>query len=283
MSDVFISYASADRDRARAIATLLSDNGWSVWWDRSIAPGKSYDQVIEAALDSAKCVIVLWSKNSVASEWVKTEAAEGARRKILVPVLIDDVRVPLEFRRVQAANLTTWASSPDHPEIASLFNSIESLVGRSAHGAEATSKEASRGPIDVGGHERVAASVRRTSTIKVLVLLQMGAIWVLLIMLLFNDYLHDLGFPLMQTINSVIWWSAPAGVWLAVLAHSRPFRLGIMFAWSSVAGYILSWVCLFTHPIAGTEFSVIGPTLFGIAVVPFGLVTLRRLEGGEAT
>ena len=62
MSDIFISYASADRDRAQGlVATALDRRGWSTWWDRSIPPGKEYDQVIEEALDCAKCVIVLWS------------------------------------------------------------------------------------------------------------------------------------------------------------------------------------------------------------------------------
>jgi hypothetical protein len=46
MPDVFISYASADRDRARLIAEVLATKGWSVWWDREIPPGKSFDEVI---------------------------------------------------------------------------------------------------------------------------------------------------------------------------------------------------------------------------------------------
>ena len=96
MSDIFVSYASADRDRARAVAQALTEQGWSVWWDRTIPPGKQFDEVIEEALDSARCVVVLWSKASVASQWVKTEAAEAMRRKILVPVLIEDVKIPLE-------------------------------------------------------------------------------------------------------------------------------------------------------------------------------------------
>jgi hypothetical protein len=87
MSDIFISYASADRERATLLSKALQRRGRSVWWDRTIPPGKEYDQVIEEALDSAQCVVVLWSHASVASSWVKTEAAEAMRRKILVPAL----------------------------------------------------------------------------------------------------------------------------------------------------------------------------------------------------
>ena len=81
MSDVFLSYASADRERAVAIAELLRMSGYSVWWDRTIPPGRVFDEVLQEALSSAGCIVVLWSRASVASNWVKTEAAEGATRQ----------------------------------------------------------------------------------------------------------------------------------------------------------------------------------------------------------
>jgi hypothetical protein len=109
VSDIFISYASADRERAIPVVDALRQKGWSVWWDRIVPPGKTWDQVIETALDEARCVIVLWSRDSVLSDWVKTEADEGKRRGILVPVLIDAVKIPLAFRRVQAADLVGWS------------------------------------------------------------------------------------------------------------------------------------------------------------------------------
>ena len=132
MSDIFVSYASADRDRARAVSQALTDQGWSVWWDRTIPPGRQFDEVIEEALDSARCVVVLWSKASVASQWVKTEAAEAMRRKILVPVLIEDVKIPLEFRRLQAADLSTWTGGDTHEEVRKFFASIGTNVGQLA-------------------------------------------------------------------------------------------------------------------------------------------------------
>jgi hypothetical protein len=125
MSDIFISYASADRERAKLVSGTLDRRGWSVWWDRTIPPGKEYDEVIEKALDSAKCVVVLWSNVSVASSWVKTEAAEAMRRKILVPALIDEVKIPLEFRRLQAADLSHWQGEASHPELEKFFDSID--------------------------------------------------------------------------------------------------------------------------------------------------------------
>src|SRR5262245_38478622 len=132
MSDIFISYARADRQKAELLANAFSQKGWSVWWDREIPPGKSYDEVIENALSSARCVIVLWSKDSVSSRWVKTEAAEGAARGILVPALIDKVRIPLEFKRIEAADLCDWQGDSPHSEFDQLLQTVASLLDGSA-------------------------------------------------------------------------------------------------------------------------------------------------------
>ena len=131
MSDIFISYSSKDREKARKIAKALEAQGWSVWWDRKIPPGKSFDKVIEEELDASKCVVVLWSKASVASDWVKTEAAEGKQRGMLFPVLIDAVaaNVPLEFKRLQAVDLVTWEKDKPHPEFTNLLKAISEVLG----------------------------------------------------------------------------------------------------------------------------------------------------------
>jgi len=126
--EIFISYASADRPFAQSLAKALQNEGWSVWWDRAIPPGKSFDAVIEEALDGAKCVVVLWSKSSVASDWVKVEAAEASRRRILIPALIDSATIPLEFRRIQAASLVDWSGSGDHSGFQSLTASVRELL-----------------------------------------------------------------------------------------------------------------------------------------------------------
>jgi hypothetical protein len=130
MSKIFISYASEDRPRAKIIAEALEHQGYSVWWDVDIPPGKTFDNTIKVELDSAKCIIVLWSWKSVLSDWVKEESSEGVKRKILIPVLIDDVEIPLGFKRIQAARLIDWSGTLPNPEFDILLKSVKELVGQ---------------------------------------------------------------------------------------------------------------------------------------------------------
>src|SRR5256885_753884 len=103
MAQIFLSYASEDRDRAQALAEELQ-RSWSVWWDRNIPPGKSFDEVIEAELQQCRCCVVLWSRASVSSRWVRSEATDAFDRDILVPALLEPgLTLPLAFRRLQAA------------------------------------------------------------------------------------------------------------------------------------------------------------------------------------
>jgi hypothetical protein len=124
MTDVFLSYASEDRERARKLASALEARGWSVWWDRKIIAGQAFDQVIEHELETAKCVVVLWSKDSISSEWVKNEAAVAAERGVLVPALIDNIKLPLEFRRKQTADLVGWDGAPSHGGLQALCDGV---------------------------------------------------------------------------------------------------------------------------------------------------------------
>jgi len=106
MANIFLSYARKDRAKAEWLAAELRQHGgWTVWWDRQIFLGGVFWRVIQRELDAAECVVVLWSKHSVESDWVVSEAREALRRNILIPVRIDEVRVPLEFSGLQTADL----------------------------------------------------------------------------------------------------------------------------------------------------------------------------------
>ncbi len=77
MASVFLSYDREDADRARPLALALEKAGHSVWWDRHVKSGAQYSKEIEAELSKADAVVVLWSKQSVESAWVRDEATAG--------------------------------------------------------------------------------------------------------------------------------------------------------------------------------------------------------------
>lgn len=128
MADVFISYASEDKPRVSKIATAVEACDWSVWWDRKIIAGHTFDEVIERELEAAKSVVVLWSKDSISSEWVKNEASVAADRGILVPAMIDKVKLPLAFRRKQTVDLVGWDGQSSDERFKLLCDGVAAAV-----------------------------------------------------------------------------------------------------------------------------------------------------------
>jgi hypothetical protein len=126
--DIFLSYSSRDLKRAKIIIEALEKKGFSVWWDTKIPPGTTFDEFIEKNLKATKCVIALWSNNSILSNWVKEEALYGRKKGILIPVLIDDVEIPFGFSRLEAARLINWDGNPNS-EFDLLLKSITNIVG----------------------------------------------------------------------------------------------------------------------------------------------------------
>ena len=124
MADVFLSYASADRAIAERLARAIAQSGLSVWWDRHIKGGAEFARDIEQQLESAKHVLVLWSKEAINSRWVRDEASVAADTRRLVAATIDGTPAPLGFRQFQTINLKKWTTrSPALP--AELLEALE--------------------------------------------------------------------------------------------------------------------------------------------------------------
>ena len=142
MADIFLSYNEKDRDAVRRLAEALQSTGWSVWWDRRIPAGLTWRGVLERELQHMRCMVVLWSQHSVASDWVCEEAAEGRQLGRLVPVLLERVRPPAGFREIQAADLVDWDGTRDFLGLRRLFEDIERLIGKPGAAAEPAPKTA---------------------------------------------------------------------------------------------------------------------------------------------
>ncbi|HET8534378.1 MAG TPA: TIR domain-containing protein [Sphingomicrobium sp.] len=131
MSDVFVSYKAEDRRRVKPLVDALESEGYSVWWDEQIGGGATWRHAIEAELNSAKCVIVAWSKRSVGEEgiFVQDEATRAQQRHVYVPVLIDKVHLPLGFGETQALPLVGWKGDPADARYQAILAAIRRITG----------------------------------------------------------------------------------------------------------------------------------------------------------
>jgi hypothetical protein len=134
LANVFISYGHDDRATARRFADALEHEGFSVWWDASLRSGDAFDAAIESALREAKAVIVLWSKTSVQSRWVRAEATLADRNRTLVPVMIEPCERPIMFELTQTADLSRWDGDVSDRTWQAFLADVRRFVG--AAGAE---------------------------------------------------------------------------------------------------------------------------------------------------
>jgi class 3 adenylate cyclase/tetratricopeptide (TPR) repeat protein len=158
--DVFLSYARDDQAVARKFAEALERDGLAVWWDVALRSGEAYDVVMEAALKSAKAVVVLWSKKSVDSRWVRAEATQADQNGTLVPVMIEACKRPIMFELTQTAEMSHWNGDPRDKAWLSLVEDVKKLLRDGPHvpkhdGVPAAAKPASAKPKSGGERKQV--------------------------------------------------------------------------------------------------------------------------------
>src|SRR5947209_18358409 len=151
MADIFISYKKEDAGRVIRMVEALRAEGFDVWWDHGIKAGSEWDRSIHKELYSAKVVIAIWSKASVAAPWVKEEATVGKNRGVLVPVRIDDVDPPLGFMMIQAADLVGWRGDRTDQRWAFFLEAVQGIVRGGAGLSTSTT------PVEAALHRKKSA------------------------------------------------------------------------------------------------------------------------------
>lgn len=86
--------------------------------------------MLRQELSTAKCAIVVWSEQSVESEWVQAEAAEAKQQEKYLPVKISECKIPLAFTQRTFQSLVDWEAGAIHPGFSQLLEDIERLVQR---------------------------------------------------------------------------------------------------------------------------------------------------------
>ena len=126
--DIFLSYNREDHVTARRFAEAFEREGFKVWWDATLRSGEAYDQVTEKALKQAKAVVVLWSKRSVESRWVRAEATVADRNKTLIPAMIEPCERSIMFELTQTAELSHWQGAADDKAWVTFLSDVRRFV-----------------------------------------------------------------------------------------------------------------------------------------------------------
>ena len=110
---VFLSYTREDRGNADATKARLEDAGYIVWQDTTdVKGGENWLRKIDDAIGRCDAFVALISNAYRSSDWVETEyLAAKERRKLIVPLFIEDCRPPLWTLGYQRIDCTSGIES----------------------------------------------------------------------------------------------------------------------------------------------------------------------------
>lgn len=129
MSHVFLSHAREDKSKANLIRLALVKRGLTVWWDENVQPGERWDERIEAALVDAGAVVILWSINSVHSNWVSHEASFAKLNQTAIQIQLDGSILPPIFEMHQCIDFSKWEERENSPSMDALVEAIRMTYG----------------------------------------------------------------------------------------------------------------------------------------------------------
>lgn len=187
MVDVFISYSRRDQTKVAMLARAIADEGYEVWWDEELPPHRSYGDVITDKIATANAALVVWSKDSVQSEWVRAEADMARNQSKLIQTSLDDVMPPLPFNQIQNAAIGDWQGEADHSGWRKVKVSLADLCGPRS-GDENAGRGGGSGPDPVPPLRPPSAAAAAPSmprrplfawiAVAGIVLIGAGAVWV---------------------------------------------------------------------------------------------------------
>jgi hypothetical protein len=104
LGKVFISHTAVDKPFVRRLASRLEKSHFQIWLDEhDLIAGDPLPESIGKALQAAKVILVVVSKASVASKWLRYELNVATERMIkgecrVIPIVIDETSLPAEVR-----------------------------------------------------------------------------------------------------------------------------------------------------------------------------------------
>ena len=130
MADIFVSYASQDRDVAFRIVGFLEQQGITCWVaPRDVPPGVEYGQAIISGIEQSRALVLILSDQSNDSMFVRKEVERAvSKTKPVLPVRIREVTPSgsLEFFISSAQWVDAW-KSPMEQHLLPLVGAIKAI------------------------------------------------------------------------------------------------------------------------------------------------------------
>jgi hypothetical protein len=106
MADVFISYSKSHIELTRSLANELEAKDVTVWWDTDLIAGESFRGRIMQEIKACKAAIVIWTRDSVQSDYVLSEAERARMAGKLIQLRtadLDPSELPPPFDTMHAS------------------------------------------------------------------------------------------------------------------------------------------------------------------------------------
>lgn len=130
MPDIFVSYASPDREIAFRIVGFLEEQGIACWVaPRDVPPGVEYGQAIIEGIEQSRALVLILSDQSNDSQFVRKEVERAvSKTKPVLPVRIREVTPSgsLEFFISSAQWVDAW-KSPMEQHLLPLVEAIKAM------------------------------------------------------------------------------------------------------------------------------------------------------------
>lgn len=126
---ICIIYAREEKATVQALDAALRAIGWDVWWDDYLQ-SDDFPRQIEEHLETADCVLVVWSQHAVKKGWVREEARYVRDKGTpLLQIRVDNAVVPLGFGQDQLIEFRNWDGDQNHKDFQELRKRLKKIVG----------------------------------------------------------------------------------------------------------------------------------------------------------
>jgi parallel beta-helix repeat protein len=142
MAEVFVSYARSDQDQVDILVEALSARGLDVFWDRQLIAGSEFSMELQQRIIDSGCTVVVWSRSSARSIWVRSEAGIAQGLGKLLAVTLDHATPPPPYDQLHSIDLTGWRGDGGHSGFLSLAKAVEDELGRTTAVAQETAATA---------------------------------------------------------------------------------------------------------------------------------------------